>query len=88
MARKPRSEHLEALRRGTLSLRSIRTADGAERLRLREALEAIPGIGPARVEQITDRAGVAPWLEFRDMTAEQVERVVGALPPKAREAQG
>jgi guanylate kinase len=80
-ARKKRAQAKESLRKGDLSIFDlINSVDPAIRkMRVRELLEAVPGVGKLRAEAIMDRANISSTRRIAGLGNNQISSLRGEL---------
>lgn len=75
VARKARAELKERLKRGGTSLKQVlddsHTNDALAKLRVSALLEAMPGVGKVRAQQLMDQFEIAPSRRIRGLGERQ-----------------
>ena len=80
-ARRERSEVKESLRRGEISIFDVinDSRESIRRLKVRDLLLAVPGMGEKRVEILMDRLAISPSRRIRGLGPGQLLRLRGEL---------
>jgi len=80
-ARKERSEFLQALKAGTLSLGDAlaRTDDVARRTKVAQVLKALPGYGPVKVAEVMEQTGIDERRRLGSLGEHQREKLLTAI---------
>lgn len=80
-ARRERSDLLASVRSGTVSVAQVleSTAPAHQRMRVRDLLRSLPGIGPIRSSQVLDAAGIAHTKRVGGLTRHQRDRLLRQL---------
>lgn len=77
-ARRDRAHARQLVSTGHLAIADLLASDvpAHRRMRVRDALEALPSVGPVRSSQIMSRIGIAPTRRIQGLSPRQREELV------------
>jgi hypothetical protein len=86
LARQERADVRAALREGRVSVTDVLepTTEAQQRMRVRDVVLSLPGIGPIRCTEILESAGIASTKRVGGLTEHQRERLLQRLADRAK----
>lgn len=86
-ARRERADVRASLRDGRVTVIHVldSTIEAHQRMRVRDVVLALPGIGPIRCAEILEAAGIASTKRVGGLTEHQRERLLRRLADRAKE---
>jgi hypothetical protein len=85
-ARRERADVRASLREGRVSVIQVleSTTEAHQRMRVRDVVRSLPGIGPVRCEEILESAGIASIKRVGGLTEHQRGRLLQQLADRAQ----
>lgn len=86
-ARRDRAQVRRFLRSGHLGMAELLASDvpAHRRMRVREALESLPSVGPVRSTQIMSLVGIAPTRRIQGLSSRQRDELVELVRERVQE---